>query len=123
MQDDRTRIRPEIITEKEATTGEERFQNHSLRPILKMQNDLLVAAFRHFMQKRRVKFDEMQPKQKAEQIEHSLSKDMRLRFLLLGIVIGQFTAEEYATYLSMEKEAVRRIMGMMAERLKNQLIN
>lgn len=122
MTDPRLSIRPEVPTEGIESTEAERFQNATLRPVLKMQNDLLVAVFRHFMEKRKLRFDEMDERQRAAQIEHSLSKDKRLRFQLLGLIIGQFTTKEYAAYLSMEREAVRRISSMMVERLKDQLV-
>jgi hypothetical protein len=119
MPDQRTTIRPTIITEKEATTEAERFQNETLRPILKMQNDLLSAIFNRMMARRKVPFDSFSTPRKEQQIEHSLSKDNRLRGLLLGVVIGQFTIGEYEQFLSQESEATRRIMTMMAERLKS----
>ena len=122
MPDQRTAIRPLIPTEKEATTKAERFQNETLRPILKMQNDLLVAIFHNGMAKRKILFDGLSRQKQEQQIDHSLSKDNRLRFLLVGTVIGQFTPEEYERFLAMEAEATRRIMSMMAERLKSGLV-
>jgi hypothetical protein len=122
MPDPRLSIRPNVPTEDQESTDAERFQNTTLRPVLKMQNDLLVAIFRHFMDKRKIKFDGLSPQQRETQIEHSVSKDKRLRFQLLGAVIGQFTTEEYAAYLQMEREAVRRTSSMLVERLKDQLI-
>jgi hypothetical protein len=121
MSDPRLSIRPEVTTEDIESTEAERLQNATLRPVLKMQNDLLVAIFRHFMDKRKIKFDGLSPQQQEKQIEHSVSKDKRLRFQLLGAVIGQFTTEEYAAYLQIEREAVRRISTMLTERLKEQL--
>lgn len=122
MTDPRLSIRPDVPTEDQESTAAERFQNTTLRPVLKMQNDLLAAIFRHFMDKRKIKFDGMSPQQREAQIEHSVSKDKRLRFQLLGAVIGQFTTEEYTTFLSMEREAVRRTSSMLVERLKDQLL-
>ncbi len=119
MSDNRKGIRPQILTEKEATTEEERFQNDVLRPILKMQNDLLFAIFHRMMAKRKVAFDNLSRQKQEQQIDHSLSQDNRLRFLLLGAVIGQFTIEEYEQFLKMESEATRRIMSMVGERLKS----
>ena len=45
---DLKRIRPEIgkIKSFEQMGFEERFQNHTLRPILKLQNPLLLAVFK-----------------------------------------------------------------------------
>lgn len=115
-------IRPEVPTQDTESTPAERFQNSTLRPVLKLQHELLQAVFLHMMDKRKVDFRNQAPREQAAQIEHSLSKDKRLRFQLLGIIIGQFTTGEYATFLEQEKESVRRIFTMMAQRLKDGLI-
>ena len=122
MSDQRKNIRPVVTAEKKAATEEERFQNDVLRPILKMQNDLLQAIFLHVMARRKVNFNNLSRQKQEKQIDHSLSKDNRLRFLLLGTVIGQFTTEEYERFLKIEPEATRRIMSMMGERLRGQLV-
>ena len=121
MPDTRKSIRPAIAVEKPAETAEESFQNEVLRPILKLQNELLLAIFRHFMEKRKTAFHKMPRLRQLQQIEQSLSKDNSLRKLLLGAVIGQFTPEEYDTFLHQEAEATRRIMAMMAQRLQDQV--
>ena len=43
---DRTSIRPTLTFEKEAESEFEKFQNEVLRPILKLQNDLLIEIGR-----------------------------------------------------------------------------
>ena len=118
MEDNRRGIRPEVIVPQTAATPAERFQNEVLRPILKMQNGLLIAIFRHFMEKRKVRFQSMPRVAQLEQIGNSLGKDHHLRSLMLGVVIGQFTVEEYSTYLRFEAEASRRIMSMIVQRLE-----
>jgi hypothetical protein len=120
--DQKISIRPEVLTKDIESTPAERFQNTTLRPVLKLQNELLQAVFLHMMDKRKVNFKQQPPKDQAAQIEHSLSKDKRLRFQLLGVVIGQFTTEEYANFLELEQEAPRRIFTMMAQRLRDELI-
>lgn len=120
MNDPRKAIRPEVITEKEPISAPEKFQNEVLRPIIKMQNDLLVAIFRHFMDKRKVKLNGMSVEKRADWIAHSLRKDNRLRGMMLGAVIGQFTIEEYERYLHDEGEIRRRITNLLSERLQDQ---
>lgn len=122
MDEEKLSIRPVVPTKDTESTDAERFQNATLRPVLKLQNALLQAVFLHMMDKRKIPFQSKTPQGQATQIEHSLSKDKRLRFQLLGAVIGQFTVEEYAAFLKQEQEAVRRIFTMMAQRLKDELI-
>ena len=46
-------LRPEIPSAKvlPGMSQEEQFQNNTLRPIAKLQNDLLVAVFRNYVRK------------------------------------------------------------------------
>jgi len=120
MTDSRKTIRPEVLTEREPSSAPEKFQNEVLRPIIKMQNDLLLAIFRHFMRKRKVKLNGMSAEKRADWIAHSLSKDNRLRGMMLGAVIGQFTIDEYERYLHDEGENRRRIANLVVQRLQNQ---
>ena len=53
MSDARRALRPTIATAP-AATADERFQNTALRPVLKLQHDLLLAVFRHYLTKRKV---------------------------------------------------------------------
>ncbi len=109
---------PRIETGKEYTDIE-RFQNQTLRPILKMQHDLLFAFFDSYCVKRKTKFREMTTEKQEEQIQHWLSKDISFRQMILGLVIGQFILEEYRTYLDLEPEASRRIRTMAGQRIMN----
>lgn len=120
MEDQRKAIRPAIATEREPISSHEKFQNEVLRPILKMQNELLIAIFRHFMKKRKVKMNGMPKEKRDAWIAHSLSKDNRLRGMLLGTVIGQFTLQEWEGYRQDEGEIRRRITNLLTERLQSQ---
>lgn len=114
-------IRPVIMTEQAAQSDAEKFQNEVLRPILKLQNDLLLAIVRHFLQKRKVKLESLSKQARMDWVAHSLRKDLRMRDLLLGTVIGHFTLEEWQVFQSNEAELTRRVIEMMTKRLQEQL--
>ena len=117
-------IRPQIPTLTEAATSTaERFQNKTLRPILKLQNDLFVAVLQHYFQKRKNVFLTLSRTKKLEYIEHSIRKDLKFKNRLLGIVIGQMTQGEYADFIADESELTRRMTTMLIERMRDQLIN
>lgn len=120
MQNPKQAIRPTIITEREAQGKAEKFQNNVLRPILKMQNELLLAIYKHYLRKRRVKYEGMSKEQRLAWIAQSLQKDNRLRGILLGTVIGHFTIEEWEGYQTDESELKRRIINLMTQRLQSQ---
>lgn len=122
MEDLKKTIRPAIVTEKVAETGSEQFQNEVLRPILKLQNDLLLEIVKHFLQKRKVKWESLSKPARLDWIAHSLRNDLRMRSLLLGAIIGHFTVVEWQVFQLDEAELTRRITEMMTKRLQDQIV-
>jgi hypothetical protein len=118
--DPRLSIRPQIDTEP-ALSSDEAFLHESLRPVLKLQNELLVDITRHFLQKRKVKWEQLNKQQRSQQIQHSVGRDNRLRGLLFGCILGQFTSVELTYYLQNESEINRRISHLLIQRLEDQL--
>lgn len=119
--DPRLSIRPEVSTEPKTESAAEQFQNDTLRPILKMQNDHILELYKHFLVKRKVKFAGMSIPQRSQWIADSVRKDNRLRGILLGIVIGQFTKEELVQFIEMESELRRRITNLITQRVQSQM--
>ena len=118
--DPRLQLRPIIETEA-VTQPDEQFLHQTLRPVLKLQNDLLLEITRHFLAKRKVKLSGKSPAQRNQQIQHSVAKDNRLRGLLFGCILGQFTTEELSFYLANESETNRRITHLLVQRLQTQM--
>ncbi|MEL6657805.1 MAG: hypothetical protein AAFP77_15550 [Bacteroidota bacterium] len=116
----RLQLRPHIETQP-SDSPEASFLHQTLRPVLKLQNDLLLRTTQHFLQKRKVKLVKMSPAQRDQQIQHSIGKDNRLRGLLFGCVLGQFTTEELDYYLANEGEINRRITQLLVQRLQTQM--
>ncbi|MEM1216354.1 MAG: hypothetical protein AAGJ82_11750 [Bacteroidota bacterium] len=117
---DRRALRPQIETAP-ATTAEEACQNTTLRPVLKMQHELLVQAFEHYLQKRKTPWAKFDAQGRAAHILHSVRKDRMLRQLLLGIVVGQFTADELVAYFANESALQRRLGKLLEQRLVDAL--
>ena len=107
---------------REDTKELEWFQNEALRPILKTQHDLFVESFLHYLQQRKIDFSNGTSHTQEKHIEAILSKDIAYKNLQIGIVVGQFTREEYAEYKVMSGEYNRRILQMLKKRLKDTLI-
>jgi len=100
---------------------EERFQNTCLRPILKFQNDLLLAVFHSYLELRKGKFHTLSKPKKLEYIDHAIRKDLRFKGLLIGIVVGQFTVEEWEIYQTHERELRKRVTGLLVQRIQDQM--
>ncbi len=120
---DLRRIRPEIKkTQQFESMGlEERFQNETLRPILKLQNPLFVAVFHQYIEKRKGVFYDLGLEKKLAYIESSLIKDQKFRNSVKGMIIGQFTVEEYRQYSANSSSLNKRMMNMVIDRLKDQV--
>jgi len=116
-------IRPEIkktIT-FDSMSSDERFQNETLRPILKLQNPLLISVFTNYIKKRKGVFFDLSLEKKINYIENSLIKDQKFRSFLKGLIIGHFTVAEYQKYSLNSSSLNKRIINMLIKRLQDQV--
>ena len=112
-------IRPIISSAKvnDAMKRDERFQNMVLRPVIKLQNDLLIEVFKNYVNKHKCTFYELSVEKKISYIENSIQRDVKFRNSLKGIVIGLFTVEEYLIYIQNSSALNKRMMGLVKNRL------
>ncbi len=122
-------LRPTVATEDTATNPAEAFQNQTLRPVLKLQNELLLGLFRHYLAKRKqrgpngevpARFAKLSPAEQEAYIAHTIRTDLKFRNLLVGMVVGHFTADELAQFLADEAELTRRLGNLLTQRLQDQ---
>ena len=114
-------IRPVIATAKvyDGMSTEEAFQNKTLRPIIKMQHSLFIAVFGNYIAKRKNVFFELSLPKQLDYIDHAIQKDLKFRNSLKGMIIGQFTVEEYDLYIQNSSALNKRMMNIVKERLIN----
>ena len=105
----------------ENSSSEEKFQNQTLRPILKFQNDLFIEVFKNYAVKQKGVFFTLSPEKKMQYIENVIQRDIKFRNSLKGIVIGLFTLEEYQDYILNSSNLNKRMMNLLIERLKSQV--
>jgi hypothetical protein len=105
----------------EFSTVEEKFQNQTLRPILKFQNDLFIEVFKNYAIKQKNAFFELSPEKKLIYIENAIQRDIKFRNSLKGIIIGMFTISEYHEYIQNSSNINKRMMNLLIERLKSQI--
>ena len=103
------------------SSSEEIFQNKTLRPILKLQNDLLIQVFINYAVKQKSAFFPLAPEKKMAYIENVIHRDIKFRNSLKGMVIGLFTVEEYLEYIKNSSNLNKRMMNLVIERLKSQV--
>ncbi|SHK16813.1 hypothetical protein SAMN04488007_2235 [Maribacter aquivivus] len=116
-------IRPTIASAKimPNMSEDERFQNETLRPILKLQNDLLLASFQNYIKKMKNSFYELKIEKRIDYIAKSIQKDIKFRNSLKGMIIGQFTVEEYDIYIKNSSALNKRMMNMVVKRIQDQI--
>jgi|Laugresp1bdmlbsn_1035097.scaffolds.fasta_scaffold00221_7 hypothetical protein len=100
---------------------EELFQNNTLRPILKFQNDLLIELFIVYATKNKNVFFSLSIEKKNIYIEKATSADTAFRNQLIGVIVGLFSVEEYLEYAKNSSNLNKRIITMLIERWKSQL--
>jgi hypothetical protein len=96
---------------------DERFQNITLRPVIKLQNELFIEVFKNYVSKHKNVFYELSLSKQLDYIENAIHKDMKFRNSLKGMVIGQFTIEEYEIYIKNSSDLNKRMMNLVKERL------
>jgi hypothetical protein len=106
----------------EVSSQEERFQNLTIRPILKLQNDLFVEVFKNYITKYKNDFYAFSVEKKLLFIENAIQKDIKFRNSFKGMVIGLFTIDEYAEYIQNSSSLNKRMMNMLIERLKSNVL-
>ena len=116
-------MRPEIPSAKITPnmSADESFQNKTLRPVAKLQNDLLLAVFRNYVAKHKNVFYDLTIEKKLDYIENAIHKDMKFRNSLKGMIIGQFTLKEFETYIQNSSALNKRMMDLVKERLKSNI--
>lgn len=116
-------IRPEILSAKilPNMSDDERFQNETLRPIIKLQNELLLASFQNYIVKGKNSFYSLNLENRFNYISNAIQKDIKFRNSLKGMVIGQFSVEEYSIYIKNSSSLNKRMMNMVIKRIQDQI--
>ncbi|MGE6352802.1 glyoxalase [Flavobacterium sp. NPDC079362] len=103
------------------SSPDELFQNQTIRPILKLQNDLFIAVFINYVNKNKADFYSYTVEKKLQTIENSIQKDIKFRNSLKGIIMALFTIEEYDIYIQNSSSLNKRMMNLLVDRLKSQV--
>ena len=113
---------PDTLTEGELKE-EELFQNMVLRPVIKMQHDLLIMRVKSHFSSKRVLFNVMDNKKRTEAIIQAFQSDHNLKKEIQGMIIGQLTVLEFQQYLKIERSLNKRIVQMVRNRMIDSLFD
>lgn len=93
------------------------FQNESIRPILKFQNDLIQKQFEAYCVQRKTNLTTLDTEAISDFVHKSLTTDQLLKSFYLGLICALFKSEEFDFYLSRKREINKRIIAMLIQRI------
>ena len=113
---------PDALTEGELKE-EELFQNMVLRPVIKMQHDLLIMRVKSHFRSKRILFNLMDNKKRTEAIIQAFQSDHNLKKEIQGMITGQLSLAEFQQYLKSERSINKRIIQMVRNRMIDSLMD
>lgn len=118
-----SKVRPNLINLINSNTSDiERFQNEVLRPVIKMQNNLLVAFFKNYIKNNKIKFNTLKAEVQENKINTILTKDINFKNILIGSIIGHLEENEIEIYFKYKTEINKRIIQIIKQRLHDNFI-
>lgn len=112
---------PKTLLDNVRTEAED-FQNRVLRPIIKMQSDLLIAHVNSTLESLSVQFSTLTKDEKTQILTQLFMKDIAFKREVIGMVLGHLTLDEYRTYTNLTKELNRRIVQIVRQRIVDFLV-
>ena len=114
------KVRPQLSDLVNTGTLEiEKFQNDTIRPIIKMQHNFLIISFKNYIKKSKTDFYNIKTEKQKEKINSILTKDIIFKNMILGGVIGQLSDEELIFYLKDSSELKKRTLQIIKQRLQD----
>ena len=101
---------------------EELFQNMVLRPVIKMQHDILILRVRSYFTSKKVIFHLMDTRKRTLAIEQAFLGDNAFKKEIQGMITGQLAPDEFKTYLRWERSINKRIVQMVRNRMIDSLL-
>ncbi|MCB2406877.1 hypothetical protein [Hymenobacter lucidus] len=116
-------LRPQLATAlpaaSEPTIGD--FLHRTLRPVLKLQNELLLLLVADFVREHHVAFAGQDAAARQRTVAEVLGRNVKLRYTVIGSIIGLFTQAEQQFYRQHRSEVNRRILELATQRVQSQL--
>ncbi|CAL2078228.1 conserved hypothetical protein [Tenacibaculum dicentrarchi] len=117
MDSNKINIRPVLNLSSEIPV--EDFQNKTIRPILKLQHELLLQFFIFFCKSQKVDIINIEKEKFNKAVNSITKKNINLKNQFLGLIIGQFTVGEFEFYKDNNTDINKRILMMIGQRIKD----
>jgi hypothetical protein len=115
-------VRPNLGIDTSNSNDTEAFAHGVLRPILKQLNENLLQFSTHEIIEFHANFHAFDSTKKTELITNFFQKNTAFRNQLLGMLLGNISAEEMTFYLGQKRELNKRFLAMALQRVLSQLV-
>lgn len=111
-------LRPELALPNQADMSDlEKFQNDTLRPVLKLQHELLIAHVNTNPHFKKIKPLASSPDDYKARVIAFMKQQASLKNQIIGLIVGHFTLKEFGFYSNHCGEVNKRILQMAGERV------
>ncbi|GAA4366926.1 hypothetical protein GCM10023185_38400 [Hymenobacter saemangeumensis] len=97
------------------------FLHTTLRPVLKLQNELLLQVVADFVHDHHMPLPRLAVADQERQLAELLARNTKLRYSIIGLVSGMFTSAEYQFYRAHRPEINRRLLELAQRRVLDQV--
>jgi len=111
-------LRPALLATADATPAD--FLPHTLRPVLKLQNELLLAVVADFIRDHHISLATVSAAEQQSRLAELLTRNTKLRCTVVGLVCGMFTAAELEYYRRHRPELNRRLLELATRHVQDQ---
>ena len=114
-------IRPELAIDTEAASALELFQSRTIRPILTLQNPVMLTLLSYYLKKYCPRFSQFDRSKRISYVSDMLKRDSRPKNMIVGMVAGHFTEDEFAFFVDKEPEVRRCLIDLCILALQDQI--
>lgn len=115
-------FRPMVsVMNSDETSELECFQNETLRPVIKLQHDLLIKLFSTNPLAKNISASKGPRIEFQKKVRDLITGQPTMKNQLIGMVSGMLTTSEIEFYLSHQTELNKRIHGMICQRIADTL--
>lgn len=112
-------MRPQLpnVIFNDSMSPVEIFQNKSLRPILKIQDQLLRVMMKEYIRVKKNTYYNISIEERRGYIKDNILGDRMILNEIRGIVLGLFTADEMQYYVTNKPAINKRIHSLLFQRI------
>ncbi len=97
------------------------FQNEVLRPVIKMQHEIILAYIRSLEQFKIILSKKGSRLDFQTRVHTFISKQLDIKNQLIGMILGMLTEEELVFYRENQNDLSKRISQMISQRVSDTL--